>query len=50
LTGSYSGELLPDLDELLLAQAIAAEPQTVGIMNDPVEDGVGEGRIPIVVV
>ena len=29
----------------LLAQTIAAELQTVGVVNDAVEDGVGEGRL-----
>jgi hypothetical protein len=30
---------------LLLAQAVAAELQAVSIVNDPVEDRVGEGRL-----
>ena len=31
-----------DLRSVLLAQTVAAELQAVGVVNDPVEDGVGE--------
>src|SRR5712691_44413 len=30
---------------LLLAQAVALELQAMGVVDDPVEDGVGEGRL-----
>src|SRR5580704_15279475 len=30
---------------VLLAQAVAAELQAMGVVNDPVEDGVGEGGL-----
>ncbi len=30
---------------LLLAQTVATELQTASVVNDPIEDGVGEGRV-----
>ena len=30
---------------LLLAQTVALELQAMGVVDDPVEDGVGEGRL-----
>src|SRR6266436_9579036 len=32
-----------DFRRLLLAQTVAAELEAMGVVNDPVEDGVGEG-------
>src|SRR6266446_3046596 len=34
-----------DFRRLLLAQAVALELEAMGVVNDPVEDGVGEGRL-----
>ena len=34
------------LQRLLLAQAVAAELQAMGIVNDAIEDRVGQGGIP----
>jgi len=34
-----------DLRRLLLAQTVAFELEAMGVMDDAVEDGVGEGRL-----
>ena len=34
------------LRRLLLAQAVATEQQAMGIVNDAIQDGVGQGGIP----
>jgi len=42
--GGHIGSSSGDFRRLLLAQAVAAELQAMSVMDDAVEDGVGEGR------
>src|ERR1700747_1580942 len=42
--GGHIGSSIGDFRRLLLAQAVAAELQAMSVMDDAVEDGVGEGR------
>jgi uncharacterized membrane protein len=43
--GDWAGSSEADLRSVLLAQTVAAELQAVGVVNDPVEDGVGESGL-----
>src|SRR5215472_7424780 len=42
--GGHIGSSSGDFRRLLLAQAVAAELQAMSVMDDAVENGVGEGR------
>src|SRR6266853_1589092 len=43
--GGWTGSSVGGFWPVLLAQAVAAELQAMGVVNDAIEDGVGEGGL-----